>query len=100
MKHIFVGAIAALAMTATANAAEIKILATGDVLSAQDAGDLSLPELRTLLREYGYRGITQGDHFGHIIKVTATGPDGRIYRLKVNMKTYAVTQARRVRHPA
>ena len=100
MKHAIIGVVAALAFTATAQAAETKVLATGDVLSIENAGNLSTTKLRAALREYGYTGIWQGDHFGHIIKITATGPDGRIYRLKVNMKTHTVTHARRVRHPA
>ncbi len=98
MKHLFIAAVAAFFISANAVAAEPAVLQTGDILKIENQGGLSLPELRTALRAYGYHSFGPGDHFGHIIKITAVGPDRLIYRLKVHMATYEVTHTRRVRH--
>lgn len=98
MKHSILAAFAMLFLTANAGAVESRVLQTGDRLEIANQGGLSVPELRNVLREYGYHSFGTGDHFGHIIKITAVGPDRLIYRIKVNMKSYQVTHVRRVRH--
>ena len=98
MKHSIIAAFAMFFFTANAGAAETLVLQQGDVLEIADQGGLSVPQLRSALREYGYHSFGTGDHFGHIIKITAVGPDRLIYRLKINMNSYKVTHVRRVRH--
>ncbi len=97
MRKFTITVFAALLFSA-ATAAEPRVLQTGDILDVKIEGGLTVPKLRTALREYGYHGFGQGDHFGHIIKITAVGPDKLIYRIKVHMMTYEVTHVRRVRH--
>jgi hypothetical protein len=97
LRKLIITAFAALLFSA-ASAAEPRILQTGDILEVRSERSLSVPKLRTVLREYGYHSFGPGDHFGHIIKITAVGPDKLIYRIKVHMITYEVTHTHRVRH--
>lgn len=98
MKRFFIAVFIACMVSVTASASEPRILQTGDILEVRSGSSLSVPKLRTVLREYGYHSFGTGDHFGHIIKITAVGPDKLIYRIKVHMMTYEVTHVRRVRH--
>ncbi len=98
MKKFLIAVFAASLFSASALAVEPRVLQAGDILEASSEGALSVPKLRKVLREYGYHGFGQGDHFGHIIKISAVGPDKLQYRLWVHMSTYEVTRVERIRH--
>lgn len=98
MKRFLFAVFVACFVSASASASEHRLLQTGDILEVTSERGLSVPKLRTVLREYGYHGFGPGDHFGHIIKITAVGPDNLIYRIKVHMMTFKVTHIRRIRH--
>lgn len=98
MKQRILALISAAFFIATAQAATPEVLTTGDRLELAAGEAFTVAELRSALRDYGYYGFMQGDHTGRIIKITAYGPDKKLYRLKVRSTTGEVTHARQLRH--
>lgn len=94
----FIAITSALAFGATALASEQRVLDTGDRLDIEVNGGLMVHEARAALRDYGYSGFSKGELFGRTIKMTATAPDKKIYRLKINNQTGVLTEVYRVRH--
>ena len=88
--------LAAAAFIADADAAPAKLLQTGDRLEIAAGEAFTVAELRAALSAHGYSRFELGDHFGRIIKITAYGPDGRRYRLRVRSTTGEVTNVRRI----
>ncbi|WP_428407022.1 hypothetical protein [Hyphococcus sp.] len=75
------------------HAEETRLLKTGDVIEIEDGNTLSVPELRKILRSYGYTRLGTGGRYGSLLVMTAWGPDGNRYEFKINSNTGKVQRA-------
>ncbi len=79
-------------------AAEPRVLRTGDVLNVGEGVTLTRWSVRLALKEYGYTNFGPGGIQGHIIRITAFGPDKNRYELTVHWTTHEVLRVQRPRN--
>ena len=92
MKFVLLVLISMSLFFAPASAAEDRILQTGDTLDVDDGVTLTRWSVRTALRQYGYTNFGPGALQGHIIRITAWGPDKNRYELSVHWTTHEVVR--------
>ena len=93
MKKFLIIVLATASCMFAAHADETRLLKTGDIIEIEDGDTLSLPELRKILRSYGYTRLGTGGRYGRLLIITAWGPDGNKYEFKINSSTGEVQRA-------
>ena len=87
MRKILLAAMAAAFYSVHAYASEPQLLQEGEVLQVEEGSLLTIYELRSILRDRGYKRLGTGGEYGHILVTTAQGPDRNRYEIKVHGRT-------------
>lgn len=98
MKYALLALVSTLMFLSSASAAEERILRAGDKLNVEEGVTLTRWSVRKSLRQYGYSRFGPGALQGHIIRITAWGPDKNRYELSVHWTTHEIVRVRTPRN--